>query len=340
MRMYQVGQRMTISKSVKYWIIFASSLILLLSWWSCSTKNLIGTERTGSIFVNSNPTGAFIIVDGTFTGKITPDTVFNVSVGDRIVWVSLSGYLVSPESVVVAVSENQLSMAEFVLLETSYGSLKVSSNVEGAIICIDQQPTTEITPHVFFNSVPVGTHIISIFKEGHSNESPAKEVANITTGDTVEVNFTLNSATVGKATGNIPPDFELEDDYGFWHRLYAYRGFVTIINFWGTTCDGCMKELPYLEEIYQDYLSDSLIIFGINYENDLDLIRQVRKDKELTFIVLVAAETSIKSDYEIAGTPVTIFLDRAGKIYYYHRSFNPSSAPGIFRQKLDELFGI
>ena len=332
-----------VSVVLEGYLSFPDSMPITVNENQTSTAEFDLMQMKGSIYVNSDPPGADIILDHVFTSKTTPDMIFNVPVGDHVVSVIKEGYVSSPDSLVVVVTQDEVSTAEFILLNTLYGSLKVSSNVDGAVICVDKQPTTEVTPHVFFNNIPVGTRMISIFKEGYSNENPTKEVVNIATKDTAELYFTLSPAEIGKAVGNITPDFELEDDYETWHRLYAHRGFVTIINFWAEDCSYCMKELPHLQEIYDEYLLDTLIIFGINYGGDfgqegLEDIQQVRKDLELEFTLLIGAGTSVKSDYEITDTPVTIILDRGGKIYYYVAGFY-SFLPGKLRQKLDELFG-
>ena len=47
---------------------------------SCSdtTTNPPPVEDTGSIFITTQPSGAQIILDGTSTGKFTPDSVSNI----------------------------------------------------------------------------------------------------------------------------------------------------------------------------------------------------------------------------------------------------------------------
>lgn len=324
---------------LRSWGIVGLSLILIAGLWTCSTKNLLLSDKTGAVFVDSSPEAADIMVDQRLTGKKTPDTVFDIPVGEHVVSVTRAGYIISPDSAVITVNENQTDTVEFVLLETDKGSVKVTSSVSAATICIDKQPTTQETPHVFFNSVPVGAHIVSVFKEGYSNQHPAKEIVTITTGDTVEVDFTLNSAVVGTEVGNITSDFELQDDFGFWHRLYAYRGFVIMINFWATDCVPCMNELPYLQKIYADYVPDSLILFGLNYWEDFDVIRRVRDEEQLTFTLLKDVDGQVKSDYGVAGTPVTIILDRSGEIHLYWTGWQNPALEAKFRAALDELFG-
>jgi thiol-disulfide isomerase/thioredoxin len=322
-------------------------LLMLISplafWCTCSTKNLLHTEKFGSIWVNSNPPGGEILLDHVLTGRITPDTLREVPVGEHVISVIKSGFITAPDSISISIGENGFDSVSFDLLEPTKGTLEVTSDPDGAVICIDHQVQTELTPHLFFNSIPVGPHTVSVFKEGYANDIPAREMVDIVTQDTARAHFTLSPAEVGNTVGNVTPDFELEDDYHFWYRLYAYRGAVIMINFWSLSCTNCMKELPYLQQIYNDYLADSLVIFGINDGGNqgnegFDIIQQVRVQKQLTFILLKGLDTEVKSDYEISLTPVTIILDRSGRIYYYMVGFT-SGWEAYLRQKLDELFG-
>jgi peroxiredoxin len=319
-------------------------IFVLLFVHSCSTKNLLRNEKVGSIFVQSDTAGADILLDNTVTGKHTPDTLFNVKTGSHQIKVQMAGYLSSPASIIVEVKEDSIVSASFTLLSLSYGSLQVSSNVDGADIVVDNVPTGQKTPYLFSHDISTGAHIISIFKNGYSNDSPAKQLVNISTTDTASLVFNLSPATVGQSVGNITPDFNLKDDYGEYFRFYAYRGYVCIINFWAISCYYCMVELPYLQQLYSEYSSDSLKLFGINYEDSLDMIQQKRTELGLGFTLLSGAGTTAKSDFGIVGTPVTIIIDRSGKIYYYKLGFTDQADKiqqemTIFRQKLNELFG-
>lgn len=319
---------------------------ILVLWFvhGCSTKNLLRNEKVGSIFVQSDTAGADILLDNAVTGKHTPDTLFNVKTGSHQIKVQMAGYLSSPGSIIVEVKEDTLISASFTLFSLSYGSLQVNSNVDGADIAVDNVPTGQKTPYLFSHDISTGAHIISIFKNGYSNDSPAKQLVNISTIDTTSLVFNLSPATVGQSVGNITPDFNLQDDYGEYLRFYAYRGYVCIINFWALSCYYCMVELPCLQQLYSEYSSDSLKLFGINYEDSLDVIQQKRTELGLGFTLLRGAGTTVKSDFGIVGTPVTIIIDRNGKIYYYKLGFTDQADKiqqemTIFRQKLNELFG-
>jgi peroxiredoxin len=326
-------------------LLLLTCFFLILIFPKCSTKMSTPPQQFGSILVESSISGAKIILDNSDTGKQTPDTLKNVKVGSHLIEVEIDGYLSSPQSIVVDVEVDKVVKAEFALLSLSYGSLIVNSNVQGSGIAIDNVPTDKSTPFFFDNSLPVGTHIISVFKDGYSNDPPAKEVVTISTSDTVELNFNLTPATTGgKEVGHITPDFYLEDDFGEQHRLYTYRGFVCMINFWALSCYYCLVELPYLEELFSEYAGDSLKIFGLNYEDDFDLISQKRNDLNLNFTLLKDEGGAVKDDFDVVGTPVTIIIDRSGKIYFYKLGFSDKpekieQAMNNFRQKLNELFG-
>ena len=58
---------------------------------------------------------------------------------------------------------------------------------------------------------------------------------------------------VGSEVGEQLPDFETELLGGGTFRLSDRRGHVVIINFWGTTCEPCVEELPYYEQLKVNY---------------------------------------------------------------------------------------
>ena len=45
------------------------------------------------------------------------------------------------------------------------------------------------------------------------------------------------------------PDFELEDVKGGKVRLSEYRGKTVVLNFWTTTCQPCLEEMPSIAEL-------------------------------------------------------------------------------------------
>ena len=70
-------------------------LLLIIFFYRCgeespTTNNI--QPGTGLIFVDSDPPGAQIVLDNINTGKITPDTIKNLLIGDHQITLQLAGY--------------------------------------------------------------------------------------------------------------------------------------------------------------------------------------------------------------------------------------------------------
>ncbi len=114
---------------MRKYIFLPLTLIMGFLIASCSdtTTNPPPVEDTGSIFINSSPAGAAITLDGTSTGKVTPDSVTSVSTGQHSVTLSLNGY--SDTTFTVTVQTNlqttkQITLAS-TLSTTMYGPVKI-----------------------------------------------------------------------------------------------------------------------------------------------------------------------------------------------------------------------
>jgi PEGA domain len=89
---------------IKYVFLFPLLLFgLFLTSCTNNSNNPVTPNPVGSIFVSSTPASAQIWLDGTNTGKVTPDSVANINVGSHTVMLKLTNYL--NDSVTVNVQE-------------------------------------------------------------------------------------------------------------------------------------------------------------------------------------------------------------------------------------------
>ncbi len=102
----------------------------------------------------------------------------------------------------------------------------------------------------------------------------------------------------------------------------AKTGKVTVLNFWGTWCTPCVKELPYFEQIAKDYGDQIAVIaaHGMNTKTAPAYIAQYYPDTPLVFANDYIPEGSaIENGYYTTlggrGTyPFTLVLDETGVI--------------------------
>lgn len=131
---------------------------------------------------------------------------------------------------------------------------------------------------------------------------------------TLYANFTKDK-NVAVEIGDQAPDFVLTDIDGQKHKLSDYKGQGVFLNFWGTWCPPCEKEMPYMNNQYAEYKEKGVQILAVNInESDL-VVRNFRDKYDLDFPVLIDKTEQVKDAYGIAPVlPVTFLIDKDGKI--------------------------
>lgn len=122
--------------------------------------------------------------------------------------------------------------------------------------------------------------------------------------------------------GYCAPNFQLPDQTGKMQELYANQGKPTLINFWATWCDPCLSELPYLEAAYRKY-HDQVNFWMVNATstepNEQAVTKFMHKNRYTFPVLLDRRETNIAfGKYKLVGLPITIGVDRQGKIVFKH----------------------
>lgn len=121
------------------------------------------------------------------------------------------------------------------------------------------------------------------------------------------------------------PDFELVDQYGQTHKLSEYKGKVVFLNFWATWCPPCKAELPYIQQLYEEYAAienPDVVILGVTFpgygnEQDEDGVKEFLRQNGYTFPVLMDEEASLMMPYYISAYPTTYLIDAEGNIFGY-----------------------
>ena len=86
---------------------------------------------------------------------------------------------------------------------------------------------------------------------------------------------------------------------------------ILILNFWATDCPTCIKEMPDLAKIYQEFKDDiELIAVAMPYDLPSRVVNFKNKN-ELPFKVAIDPERKILGKFEqVKLTPTTIITDK------------------------------
>ncbi|WP_394237331.1 thiol-disulfide oxidoreductase ResA [Niallia oryzisoli] len=130
---------------------------------------------------------------------------------------------------------------------------------------------------------------------------------------TLYANFTKDTAGDLKV-GDKAPDFVLSDMEGNKHQLSDYQGKGVFLNFWGTWCKPCEREMPYMNNQYKVYKDQGVEILAVNVgEPDFSINKFVQKHK-LVFPILKDSNKNVLTLYSIKPLPTTMLVDPTGTI--------------------------
>lgn len=124
---------------------------------------------------------------------------------------------------------------------------------------------------------------------------------------------------VGLDVGNLAPDFTVRTINGQSVTLSELRGQVVLLNFWGTWCGPCRREMPEFQDAYEQYKDDGFTILALAVRDRLDAVYEFRSEFGLTFPIAMDEGNQITDLYGVVSQPSTYIIDEAGIIR--HRVF-------------------
>ena len=127
-----------------------------------------------------------------------------------------------------------------------------------------------------------------------------------------------NNATKEKVEvlgiGDEAPDFTLVDLNGEEHRLSDYKGQGVFLNFWGTWCKPCAKEMPAMDRQYETFKEQGVQILAVNIAQSDFEVQQFASQYGLDFPIVIDKTKSVMETYNIKPLPTTLLINPDGKI--------------------------
>lgn len=98
--------------------------------------------------------------------------------------------------------------------------------------------------------------------------------------------------------------------------LQDLRGHPVLINFWATSCPGCVKEMPELAALYRDLSPKGLEIIGVAMSYDPpDQVMEMSKERKIPYpIALDLKGQAAKAFGGVQLTPTSFLIAPDGRI--------------------------
>lgn len=130
------------------------------------------------------------------------------------------------------------------------------------------------------------------------------------------------------------PDLTLHDATGATITLADFRGKVVLLDFWATWCAGCKREIPWFIEFEQKYRDRGLVAIGIAMDDEgWPLVKPYLVEHPISYPIVIGS-ADVAKRFQVTNMPVTLLIDRDGRIADQHVGVVDKEA---WEQKIREL---
>jgi peroxiredoxin len=133
----------------------------------------------------------------------------------------------------------------------------------------------------------------------------------------------VHAALISKSNRKPAPDFHLVAADGRTMQVSSYQGRVVLLNFWATSCGGCVLEIPSFIELQHAYATSGFTAVGISADIPYEglkgsdeawkLVRPFIVSHNLNYPILMG-DASVVDSYGFKAYPATFLIDKAGNI--------------------------
>jgi cytochrome c biogenesis protein CcmG/thiol:disulfide interchange protein DsbE len=122
------------------------------------------------------------------------------------------------------------------------------------------------------------------------------------------------------------PDFRLRDLDNQWKEYSDLKGEeLTIIDFWATWCQPCVRSIPLLSEIAQEFETQGVNFIGVSIDGprNQSKIKPFMQSMGVNYPVIRDMDTELMSDLGVTAVPTLLIYDSNGDLVFFHEGFRP-----------------
>ena len=111
---------------------------------------------------------------------------------------------------------------------------------------------------------------------------------------------------------------------------------LMIISLWATWCVPCKNELDAIAEVYQDWMSETGVVYyavSIDDSRTSNRIKPMVNGKDWEFEILFDQNSDLKRAFGASTVPLTAII-KNGEIVYNHMGYSPGYEDELYEQLL------
>jgi peroxiredoxin len=124
--------------------------------------------------------------------------------------------------------------------------------------------------------------------------------------------------------------WELKDLDGKAHALADYKGKVVVLDFWYRGCGWCMKAMPQVKQLADDFKGRPVVVLGMCTDPDEKDARLVADKMKLTYPVLRAK--GVPEKYKVEAFPTLVVIDQEGTLRAFHVGYSATLRDDVAKE--------
>lgn len=113
-----------------------------------------------------------------------------------------------------------------------------------------------------------------------------------------------------------------------------------LINFWALWCKPCLKELPEMQKLQEQFDARGFTVLSINGDSPADVAKVAPfvRARKFTFPVLTDLDGSLRRRFQANAFPTSMLLARSGRVVWTSQGYRPGDQVEMAKQ-IEELLG-
>ena len=128
------------------------------------------------------------------------------------------------------------------------------------------------------------------------------------------------------------PVFRLRNIENQWKEFDDLKGTrLTVIDFWATWCQPCIRSIPLLDEMSEEFADQGVKFIGVSIDGprNQSKIYPFIQSMGVSYPILRDLNSELMSELGVSAVPTLLMYSSDGELVYFHEGFRPGDEETI-----------
>ncbi len=100
---------------------------------------------------------------------------------------------------------------------------------------------------------------------------------------------------------------------------------LTVLDFWATWCQPCVRSLPLLKDLYEEYTDRGVSFIGVSIDGPRNQakVKPFIESLGITYPIIRDLDSELMSDLGVTAVPTMLIYNHEGEMLFFHEGFLP-----------------